>query len=63
MKLQELEKMTQFLWILMDLEMVPPVEESAMIWVVYLQEISRNRDWEAPDIEDVWLGAMNRHER
>lgn len=62
MKLHELEKMTQLLWILMDLELMPQVGESSMIWMIYIQEMSRNQTWDAPDMEDIWIGMMNRHE-
>lgn len=63
MKLHELEKMTQLLWILIDLEMMPQVGESSMIWMIYIQEMSRNQTWDVPDMEDLWIGMMNRHEK
>ena len=63
MKLHELEKMTQLLWILMDLELMPQVGESSMIWMIYIQEMSRNQGWDTPDMEDIWIGMMNRHEK
>lgn len=63
MKLHELEKMTQFLWILIDLGLMPEVSESSKIWMVYIQEMHRGQTWDAPDIEDIWIGMMNRHEK
>ncbi len=55
MQINNFEKTTRFLWILMDLKLIPAVPESSTIWMIFLQEVWKYEIKDSDDIEDYWI--------